>query len=181
MEFWWTFGLAFITFWSSWMFADRYLSNYAINWIKTKLIRKIGLKLCNKSTVKNPNRQFVSESYQPKKSLPVFCCKYECTRWHLAASKNSACRQTTQVLKFRTCQTSEFRIPDRNKITKSHFSEVSIHRKALYPTFPKTRSLIPPNCHYSDVPFSRKPQVPDSSASVIAPNFHSSDNHRIPT
>ena len=31
------------------MFADRYLSNYAINWIKTKLIRKIGLKLCKHS------------------------------------------------------------------------------------------------------------------------------------
>ena len=63
-------------FWSSWMFADPYHSNYAINWIKTKLIRKIGLKLCNKGIVKNPNRQFVSENYQPKKSLPVSILEY---------------------------------------------------------------------------------------------------------
>ena len=94
-------------------------------------------------------------------------------------SRTAACRQTTQVSKFRTCQTSEFRIPDGDKITKSHSSEVSIHGEALYSTFPKTRSLIPPNSHYSDVPFSRKPQVPDSPGSVIAPDFYSSHNHRI--
>ena len=45
----------YIMFWSSWMFRDRYLSNYATNWIETKLIRKIRLELCNKSTGKNPN------------------------------------------------------------------------------------------------------------------------------
>ena len=68
------------------MFADRFLSNYAINRIKTKLIRKIGLELYHKSIVKNPNQQFVSENYQPKNLLPVYWCIFlvaSCT------SKNS--------------------------------------------------------------------------------------------
>ena len=53
-------------FWSSWMLRGRYLNNYATDWIKTKLIRKIRSKLYGKSIVKNLSRQFVSENYQPK-------------------------------------------------------------------------------------------------------------------
>ena len=34
------------------MFGDRYLSNYATNWITTKLIRKIGSEYCNRSIIK---------------------------------------------------------------------------------------------------------------------------------
>ena len=73
-EFWWTLDWWLIMLWSSWMFRDRLrgLSNYATNWIKPKLIRKIESELCNKSIVKNPNRQFVSENYQPKNSLPLY-------------------------------------------------------------------------------------------------------------
>ena len=47
----WTGG-QLIMFWSSWMFRDRYFSNYATNWIDTKLTRKIRSELCNKSIVK---------------------------------------------------------------------------------------------------------------------------------
>ena len=55
----------------------------------------------------------------------------------------TACRQFTQVSKFRRCQTSEVWIRDGDKITKSRSSEVSIHRKALYTTFRKPEVLFP--------------------------------------
>ena len=55
----------------------------------------------------------------------------------------TACRQFTQVSKFRRCQTSEVWIRDGDKITKSCSSEVSIHRKALYTTFRKPEVLFP--------------------------------------
>ena len=46
------------------MLRDRYLSNYTTDWIKTKLIRKIGQKLYGKSMVKNPSQRqrFVSKN-----------------------------------------------------------------------------------------------------------------------
>ena len=53
-------------FWSPWMLRDWYLSNYATDWMKTKLIRKIRSKLYSLGIVKNPSRRFVSESFQPK-------------------------------------------------------------------------------------------------------------------
>ena len=58
------------------MFRNRYFSNYANNWIKTKRIRKIGSELCTKTIVKNPNRKSVAENYQPKNSLPVYWSIY---------------------------------------------------------------------------------------------------------
>ena len=70
-----------------------------------------------------------------------------------------ACRQTTQVSKFRTCQTSEVRIPDGHKITKSHSSEVSIHRKATNPTFRKPEVLFP---RIVITPTYRSPESPKS-------------------
>ena len=75
-------------FWSSWMFRDRPLSNYATNWIKTKLVHKIGWELWNKSIVKNPNRQFVSENHQPKNTLPVYWIIEVYTLGSLSPSKN---------------------------------------------------------------------------------------------
>ena len=69
-----------------------------------------------------------------------------------------ACRQTTQVSKFRTCQTSEVRILDGHKITKSHSSEVSIHRKAIYPTFRKPEVLFP---RIVITPTYRSPESPN--------------------
>ena len=73
-------------------------------------------------------------------------------------------------------QTSEVRIPDGDKITKSHSSEVSIHRKALYPTFRKLevsfpRIVITPSkvpspgqsrkCHCSEFLFLQCPSYTD--------------------
>ena len=41
-------------------------------------------------------------------------------------------------------------------------------------------SNLPSPIYLSVVPETRKSQVPDSPGSVIAPNFYSSDAHRIP-
>ena len=76
----------------------------------------------------------------------------------------AACRQTTQVSKFRTCQTSEVRIPDGHKITKAYSSEVSIHRTAIYPTFRKPEVLFPrivitPTYRSPESPKSRRKEV----------------------
>ena len=48
------------------------LFNYLTDWIKTKLIRKIGSELYYKSIVNNPIHPLVSENYRPKISLPVY-------------------------------------------------------------------------------------------------------------
>ena len=92
-----------------------------------------------------------------------------------------ACRQSTHVLKFRTCQASKVRIPDGHKITKSHSSEISIHRKAIYPTFQKPEVLFPrivitPTYRSPESPKSRT--VPEVSLlRIFIPRFISHGRH----
>ena len=59
----------------------------------------------------------------------------------------AACRQTTQISKFRTCQNSEVWIPDEHKITKS---------------------LIPPNSQFTERLIIRRSENPKSHSPELS-------------